>query len=287
MVTLALVGAGQWGKNYLGAARQIEGVEITYITTSHTDIEGVPRKLDGVIIASPAKTHYALAKHFLEDGRNILVEKPLALSVAEANALQESAKKSGSKVLVGHLQLYNPAYRAAKALVPSLGEVKKISFRGLVSPPRKDVSVLWDWGPHPASLFLDLIDTPLKDVSADGNNEHVTFELTFGSGTTATAEIGWEGLEKKRELIIQGTEGKITFDDTKREQKGMVELHGKSPSFPSYDQTPPLTIQLTEFVSAIRDGEKIYSGIETGVRVTELLARVKAEVFKHSLQRIE
>ena len=287
MVTLALVGAGSWGKNYLRAAKEIDGVEIKYIATSRTDMRDVPPGLDGVIIASPATTHYSLAKHFLELNQNILIEKPFALSVEEANDLREIWKRSTSKVLVGHLQLYNPAYRAAKALVASLGDVKKISFKGLVSPPRKDVSVLWDWGPHPASLFIDLIGEPITLVSADGNNEHVTFALTYVSGATAEVEIGWTGEGKKRELTIEGGRGKITFDDTKRDEKVAVEFLGLPASFPSYDHTPPLTVQLTEFVSAIRDGEKIYSGIETGVRVTELLARVKAEVFKHSLQRIE
>src|SRR3989338_5360362 len=107
MVTLALVGAGSWGKNYLRAAKQIEGVEIKYIATSRTDISEVPAELDGVIIASPAKTHYSLAKHFLELNQNMLIEKPFALSTMEANDLREIGKRSKSKVLVGHLQLYN------------------------------------------------------------------------------------------------------------------------------------------------------------------------------------
>ena len=275
MVTLALVGAGSWGKNYLATAKQIEGVEIKFIVTSSTDIADVSPEIDGVIIASPATTHYSLAKHFLELNQNILIEKPFALSIAEANDLRETAEKSGSKMLVGHLQLYNPAYRAAKALVASLGEVKKISWRGLVSPPKKDVSVLWDWGPHPASLFLDLIDSPITHMSAEGSREHVTFTLNFENGATAEAEIGWKGDEKKRELIIDGTRGKLIFDDTKPVQKVMIELNGQPLAFPPYDQTPPLTVQLTEFVRAIRDGEKIYSGIEMSVRVTELLAHIE------------
>src|SRR3989338_1837694 len=100
MVTLALVGAGSWGKNYLSAAKQIEGVEIKYIANSRTDLRDVPQGLDGVIIAAPATTHYSLAKHFLELNQSILIEKPFALSIAEANDLRETAEKSGSKILV-------------------------------------------------------------------------------------------------------------------------------------------------------------------------------------------
>ena len=290
MVTLALVGAGSWGRNYLAAAKSLHDVEIKYVVTEHdhaetefsgiqilTDISEVPADIDGAIIATPAQTHYALAKHFIKRNCSVLIEKPFALSVAEARDLKRISADRTAKVLVGHVQLYNPAYRVAKSLALSLGELKKVWFRGVVSPKREDVSVLWDWGPHPASLFLDLIDAPITAVSAVGNNERVTFVLTYPN-MTAQAEIGWEGAGKRRDMIIEGTRGTITLDDTKLENKIAHALLGQSTSFPHYGPTPPLTVELEEFVRVIRGEQEAYSGIEMGVRVTEVLAQVEKEL---------
>src|SRR3989344_2740890 len=292
MVTLALVGAGRWGRNYLATAKRIAGVEIRYIIAARADsaarfscdyqvlpdIAEIPANVHGIIIATPPHTHYGIAKKLLEKGRNLLIEKPLALFLAEAEDLEHVWKKGDAKVLVGHVQLYNPAYRTAKTLIPSLGKLTKVSFKGIVSPPRKDVSVLWDWGPHPASLFLDLIDEPITDISASGNEGHVTFVLHYANGATAEAEIRWTGNEKKRELVIESTTGKIIFDDQEKEHKVEIELKGQPVSFPSYDDASPLSVELEEFVRAIRGEGRITSDMETGVRVTELLARIEEKL---------
>ena len=294
MTTLALLGAGQWGKNYLETARELSDVEIKYIVRktadddSRSDLKGfqgrtlgirardianVQTDVDGIIIATPASTHYPIAKELLKEQNNLLIEKPLALSVAEARELRDLQKKSGSTILVGHLYLYNPAYRAARDGIPKLGNLKRISFRGIGSTPRDDVSVLWDWGPHPASLFLDLVEASIVEVTASGDSERTRFTLTYQNGMIAEAELAWTG-EKKRELIIEGDKGIIILDDAKKENKVMIEVGGAQ-SFPSYDTTPPLTIELAEFVDAIRGKREILSNIDMGVRITELLSQIE------------
>ncbi|OGG80041.1 hypothetical protein A3A39_03040 [Candidatus Kaiserbacteria bacterium RIFCSPLOWO2_01_FULL_54_13] len=292
MVTLALVGAGAWGRNYLATAKRIAGAQIKHIVAAHaksaapyaseyrvsTDIAELPRDIGGVILATPAKTHYALAKQLLARGYNLLIEKPLTTSAAEARELANLWRKGRSKVLVGHLWLYNPAYRCLKSELRTLGRLRKISFKGAVSPPRKDVSVLWDWGPHPASLLLDLIHEPIAKISASDSPEHVQFSIRYESSLTAEIDIAWTGDEKKRELAIEGENGTITLDDTKKKQKVRLERRNTAISFPEYDARSPLEVELEEFVRAIKGEGQITSDMETGVRVTELLANIEQQL---------
>lgn len=270
MVTLALIGKGAWGKNFAGAAEKIAGVQITGIFDSSMPLN--VENVNGIIIATPASTHFGIARKFLADGRNLLIEKPLCTSRKEAEELAQLATRSDAKVLVGHLWLYNPAYRAARNAMLQIGNVQSISFKGIGSLPRKDVSVLWDWGPHPASLFLDLLREPAANITASGNSEHIVFSLSYKNGVVAKAEIGWSG-DKKRQLVIKGQKGVIRIDDAKNEQKVTLEVEEKT-SHPSYDPMPPLAVELSEFVSALRGG-RITSDIKFGVKVTELLADIE------------
>lgn len=272
MVRLALLGVGKWGSKFSATAQAI-GVEIAFELNSRSDRSKMP-EVDGIILATPIPTHYSLAKEFLKQGKNLLIEKPLALNSAQARELHAIWKEQGQPiVLVGHLQLYNPAYRAAKQLISKLGKLKSVSFKGLMSPALDDVSVLWDWGAHPASLFLDLLG-PLTDISASGDRRRVTFSGISASGVRAEAEIGWESDQKVRLLTIEGEKRLLTVDDTKAKDKVALTVEGKA-TFPPYDQTPPLHVELKEFADAISGKAKMTSDIEVGVRVVDLLSKIE------------
>jgi predicted dehydrogenase len=291
MVTLALVGAGTWGRNYLTAAERISGVRIKYLVvrneksverfpskyTVYTDIEQLYQHDDigGVIIATPSSTHSALAKELLQHKYNLLIEKPFAQTIDAAKEIETLWRQYDSKVLVGHVQLYNPAYLACKRFLPEIGNSRKISFEGLGSPPRIDVSVLWDWGPHPASILLDLIDAQIENISASGSNEEAHFSLQYKNGIIADAHIAWQAEEKKRELMIEGENGTIIFDDRSDSQKKVRLERAGSSTFFEYNATPPLEVELREFVDAIDGKREIRSDVELGVRVTELLVNIE------------
>ena len=294
MVNLALIGAGAWGQNFLKTALLLDNCRIKYVysqslstldplsdqyikTTSLEDL--LDKKIDGIIIASPASSHYQIAKKFLENNFNLLIEKPLTTNLKDAIGLQKIWQGKKPRVLVGHLYLYEPAIKECKRLLKELGSIESISFEGLLSQKRDDVSVIWDWGPHPVSIMLDLIGKPVKKIKiihthATRNQlDELKIELTFSNGIRGMIHIGWSGSKKTRRLIINGLSGKkIVFDNTNTEHKISFYKGGKSPEFPSFNHDLSLNCELKEFVDSIQNGT---SDINLGVEVVKVLSEIE------------
>lgn len=305
MTTLALIGIGEWGQNYLHTTATLKNVEIKYIcaqtqqtlnlfpdtyikTLSINDLLKY-KDIEGFIIATAGSTHFAIAKQLLSLGCNLLIEKPLTVSYKEALELQKIWQIKKSKILVGHLYLYNPAYQVLKRLLKNIRKVKSIQFEGQSSPIRTDVSVIWDWGPHPISMLLDLINQPLVEVAANGlakNPSNKLYEtanasLYFENGLKASIYISWQGLGKVRKLTIEGKEERIEFDDTNTtHQKVLLYRPNETPQYPQYKLKPPLAEELMEFVQAIKGSKKISSDINLGVSVVKVLSAIEQSIEK-------
>lgn len=294
MTTLALIGIGKWGRNYLKTVKNLDNVQIKYVSALHLESLKLLSKdyqpifdinelnnlcdVDGIIIATPAETHFSIAKELLKNGHNLLIEKPLVLTTEEAFELKKIWDKNKPKVLVGHIQLYNPAYKACKIQLSKIGDIKKVFFKGLLSPKRKDISVLWDWGPHPISILLDLLGESPQDISVTEHAGRLKINLTYKKNISAEIEIGWVSNIKKRELIIEGKNGKIILDDSNKEQKKVsVYVNDNSVIFPKYDQTSPLEIEVQEFLNAINNDQSIISNLEFGVKVTKILYDIEKQ----------
>lgn len=305
MVTLALIGLGQWGKNYLHTATTLKHVRIKYICAqnqqtldlfpnSYTKVLSVDQLLkhkgiDGFIIATPAKTHFEIAKKLLASGNNLLIEKPLATNYQEAVELQKIWQAKKSKVLVGHTYLYNPAYQVAKKLAKNL-RIKSIAFKGLSSPVRKDISVIWDWGPHPISILLDLIKSPIIAVRAIDQNENSNSNLfdiikvwiRFVNNIEASIHISWSCLRKIRKLTIAGENATIELDDTNTtNQKIVFQKLNQAPQHPAYPSQSPLVNELEEFTQAIQANKKITSDLNMGVEVVKILSVIEQSLKNH------
>lgn len=296
MVNLALVGIGRWGLNYIKIASSLKGCKIKYLcaqtkqtldsysdqyikTTDFRDFFDI-NDIDGIIIATPGSTHFKIAKEFLSRGFNLLIEKPLTTNYAEALELQKIWYLKKPIVLIGHIQLYNPAYQKIKRIVKTLGKISSLSFEGLLSPKREDISVIWDWGPHPISLCLDLMKQTAVEVycKAIANKEDSLYHtaqinLLFASQVNALIKVSWLGDNKRRIFSINGTEGKITFDDSKSEQKISVYRVGQiNPEYPKYDNELSLIKEVKEFIKTVEGKGKVVSDINLGVEVTSILS---------------
>lgn len=295
MVTLALIGAGKWGKNYLNTAHTIRNCSIKYVCAdTRQTLDSLPdnyikvsslndlsryKDIDGIIIATPAKTHFTIAKRFLSLGHNLLIEKPLTLNYKDALKLYKIRQTKKNKILIGHTFLYNPAFQKFKKLFENIDNFKNISFEGLKSPVRKDESVIWDWGPHPISMLLSLIKHPLSQLKAHGTFDTVSAHLTFVNGQEAKINISWFGSKKVRRLIVKGKKGRIVLDDTNtNNQKITLYLNDHKREHPQYSSELPLTIELTEFVEALKNKKKITSDINLGVNVVKILSLIEESV---------
>lgn len=303
MIKLALIGAGKWGKNYLQAVSSFKDTKIkyicalskqtltsfpnTYIKTLAIDQLIMNKDINGYIVATPAKTHFSIVKQLLLLGNNLLIEKPFAIDYIQALELQRVWQFKKPQVLVGHTYLYNPAYQAFKNSFKSLDHVKSISFEGLSSPSRKDVSVIWDWGPHPISILLDLINQPITKIAAKGLIQNpksnlydtVNASIEFSNGIEALIHISWFGSNKVRRLVAKGDNGKIEFDDTNINQQKIVLYQDDAvKQYPIYSHDAPLTKELEEFILAIKNKQMISSDLNTGVQVTRTLSAIELSV---------
>ncbi len=259
MINLALIGVGKWGKNYLTTVSDIPGCQIKYIKTR--DYRQLLNKndIDGAIIATPGSTHFAIASEFLKKGFNLLIEKPLTTNLEEAEKLFDLWNKK-SKVLVGITYLYHPAYQELKNQLIEIGRIKSMEFEGLNSPIRDDIPVLWDWGPHAVSLFLDLVKSEVTKVRGNGQIDQANLELEFKNGVKASAKMSWVYPQKVRKLKVVGS-------------KKTVEINFNQPV-----TEPPLTLELKEFISAIEKDTPITSNLKLGIEVTKILSRAQQSI---------
>lgn len=332
-VTTAVVGAGYWGPNLIrnflvspetdlrwvcdldeGRAQQVLGSRTDVRTTTRLDDLLDDPALEAVAIATPAATHVELALACLEAGKHLLVEKPLATSVADAEKLVAVAERAGLVLMTDHTYCYTPAVQRIEREVASgaIGELQYMdSVRinlGLVQP---DIDVFWDLAPHDLSI-LDFVlpggCTPLT-VAAQGADPigagvacigYLT--LTFAGGAIAHVHVNWLSPTKIRTTIIGGSRQIVVWDDLNPTQrlslydKG-VDLRGAlsgddrhhalvsyrlgdmvAPALPDFEA---LERVVAEFADSIRTSRRPLTDGEAGVRVLRILEAVDRSLDSH------
>ncbi len=248
--TVGVVGLGYWGPNL--ARNFDELARLTWIcdaapeqcerqatrfpsaraTTDFGDLLS-DSELDAVVIATPVVTHFDLAKRALEAGKHVLVEKPPALTAAEAEELRALAQERDLVLMPGHLLLYHPGVQKLRELVDSgeLGEVLCLyGNRQNLGKIRMDENALWSLGVHDLSVILYLVggEEP-AELWARGNAfltpgvEDVVFcYLRFPSGKIAHMHLSWLDPHKMRKITVVGKEKMVVFDDMELERKVTV-----------------------------------------------------------------
>jgi len=317
MLKVAVVGAGAWGKNLVRNFYQLPDVDLACccdsdlarreaIAASYPGVETTGRfediladdSIKAVIIASSAVTHYPLAKSALEAGRHVYVEKPLALSAADAEELVALAEAGKLKLMVGHLLLYHPAVTYLKELVGSgeLGEVFYVySQRVNLGKIRQDENALWSFAPHDISVILYLLDQLPESVSARGESylqegvEDVVFvNMRFPDRKMAQLQVSWLDPHKVRKITIVGNKKMVVFDDTESAEKLKIfdkgvsgvsyESYGDSLTIrfgdikiPHISMTEPLRAECRHFVDCILEDRQPLTDGADGLRVVRIL----------------
>ena len=237
---VAVVGAGQWGKNHvrvfheLGALAWVVEKDIALRSKVESDYAGVrvtehlqealmDAEVSGVIVATPAHTHYAIAMEALKAGKDVLVEKPMTLSTQEAKELVAFAEKNRRILMVGHLLLYRPAIQTLCELIRSgrIGNVYKVELRRRkLGKVRTHENVIWSFGPHDVAVVLSLIPSEVSDVWAVGNaflqegiEDEASIHLSFVDGVKAELHFSWLFPIDERKCIIIGSEGMIVYNE--------------------------------------------------------------------------
>jgi predicted dehydrogenase len=251
--------------------------------------------VDGVIIATPVRTHYQLAKQALLHGKHVLVEKPLTADVAEARELVALAKEQGRILMVGHTFEYNPAVNELRKLVQS-GELGKIycieAERVNLGLYRSDINVIWDLAPHDISILLYILGTRPEQITVQANahllphiHDIAHLDLRFADEMTAHIHVSWLHPCKIRRVTIIGDARMVVYDDTNPSE--MVKIYNKGAdvhadpgvsyrfgaiTIPHIDWIEPLRLECEDFANSIRTGTPPRANGEVGLAVVEILA---------------
>ncbi|MHC4561154.1 MAG: Gfo/Idh/MocA family protein [Planctomycetota bacterium] len=319
MIGVAAVGAGNWGKNLVRNFASLAGVELKYVCDVSEKIRKTMAGLhpqatvssdvgealaddavDAVVVAVEAPLHFEIAAAALRADKHVYVEKPLTLSVAEAEHLVELAVERNRKLMVGHLLEYHPAVNYMKDLLASgeAGDPLYLYFQrvnlGIV---RKEENAWWSLAPHDVSVACYLFDAVPVSVSASGQSylregiEDVVFaNLKFADGRMAHIHVSWLDPHKIRKVTLVGSQKMVVFDDMEAAEKIRVYDKGadKIISVDSYDEaitlrtgnilipkTPggePLKMECQHFVDAIVTDALPRSDGTDGLRVVKVLA---------------
>ncbi len=316
----ALIGAGYWGKNIarniheLGALRvicdssdEIIGREsrlypnVAFVKDCREVFED--KSVENVFIAAPAVMHFDLARRALEAGKNVFVEKPLALTLEDGKALIALAKKQRKILFVGHILHYHPAVVKMKEIISegTLGRLQYIySNRLNLGKIRREENILWSFAPHDISLILSLAGEEPYYIDSVGSNflhpdiaDITLTNLKFPSGVGAHIFVSWLNPFKEQLLVVTGASGMLVFDDTKEIDEKLVfyphTIEWKS-GFPipkkaegtaiklSDGWVEPLKAECKAFLDAARTGsEPITSGAE-GMKVLRVLKECQASL---------
>lgn len=320
MINCALIGYGYWGPNIARSLnrvkdinlvvicdkdlKKLEEVRILYPQAEITqDVDSLVNNpnLDAIIIASPANTHYELAKKALKKNKHLLIEKPLTLTTEEAKDLIKINAKTKKIVMVGHTFEYNPAILKIKELISSgsLGNILYIySTRVNLGQIRGDVNALWNLAPHDISILNFLLNSKPYEVFATGASylqkgiEDVVFVIAkYPDNILAKLHVSWLDPAKERKLIIVGSKKMLVFDDLDNEMpikiydkrvdtgevaKGLsteykIKLHSGDIYVPQVENKEPLLEELRHFFDCVRHNKNPLTDLENGLRVVRVL----------------
>jgi predicted dehydrogenase len=258
--------------------------------------------LDAVVVATPVKLHFPMAKAALRAGKHVLIEKPMAASGAQCEELVEIARQEGLVLMVGHTFLYSPAVRKMKEIIDrgDLGQIRYISARRLnLGLYQKDINVAWDLAPHDVSIILHLLQELPESVNCCGS-AHITpgiedvtvMSLKFGHDRSAIIHSSWLDPRKVREMTIVGSKQMIVYDDVAPLEKiRLFDMRVDRPphydtfaefqyayhygdiSSPYLKQEEPLKAECLHFLDCIRESK---SPLTCGARGLEVVRIMEA-----------
>ncbi|HWP58322.1 MAG TPA: Gfo/Idh/MocA family oxidoreductase [Candidatus Acidoferrales bacterium] len=311
-IKVACVGAGYWGRNLIRNFAELNALHVICDSDRRKETEFKARypqvrfaasveevlsdaEIAGVAVATPAETHGRLVRQALLAGKDVFVEKPLCLSVAEAEPLIELAAERGRILMVGHLLWYHPAVLKLKELIDNgeLGRIRYIySNRLNLGKIRREENILWSFAPHDISVILGLLGEMPESVDAQGGNylhdriADVTVSLlSFPSGVKAHIFVSWLHPYKEQKLVVVGERQMAVFDDVAEDHKltlyphvilwkGQVPVPDRAKARPvSLDPVEPLRAECAHFLECMRTRESPRTDGKEGARVLAVLER--------------
>jgi predicted dehydrogenase len=339
MVKIAQVGVGYWGPNLLRNIVQNKRCNVLGVAdlseerrnfvnnlypairvTDNIDELISDPEIQALVIATPVQTHFDIAVKALENGKHILVEKPLARSVAEVEAIEQVAKRNNLTVMVGHTFLFNPAVRYVKQLIDTeqLGDLRYIYSQRLnLGRIRSDVDALWNFAPHDISIIQYWLNDPEPvsivrrgiDYIQPGIEDVVFLNIMYADKVMANIHVSWLDPTRIRSMVIVGSKKMVIYDDTAENKIAIYDkgidrkavlgenMDFDRQSFATYDYRSgdvflpkinfqePLKLEIDHFIDCIQSGTECLTGILHAKRVVGILEKAGTTVSSLGLER--
>jgi UDP-2-acetamido-3-amino-2,3-dideoxy-glucuronate N-acetyltransferase len=309
MGNIAVIGNGYWGRNLvrnfyeLGAlgivcdgnpdveASVVEKYPSVRFTRDYSEVLELS-SIDAVVLATPAATHFELARRALLAGKDVFVEKPLALKASDGADLVDLAARKGRILMVGHILQYHPAVLKLKEMI-SNGELGRVQYmysnRLNIGKIRTEENILWSFAPHDISVILSLLGEEPTEVRCTGGSHlnqgvaDVTLtDLAFPSGAKAHIFVSWLHPFKEQRLVVVGSEKMVVFDDAAANKLVIyphrVEWKNRIPTAVKaegcavpLDAVEPLKEECRAFLAAIETRVHPTTDGQEGLRVLRLL----------------
>jgi predicted dehydrogenase len=307
-IRVAVVGTGEFGRNHARVYRELEGVELVGVydesaeraravaqefqTTSFHSLDELRGRVDSASVAVPTVAHAEVGCRLLEMGLDVLVEKPMAVDLAEADTLLQAAKKNGRILQVGHVERFNPAVVAVEPILnrPLFFEVHRL---GVFTPRSLDVDVIYDLMIHDLDILLALVNEPVVEVKAVGIpvlTEKVDIahaRLEFAGGAVANITASRVSTERVRKMRFFQQHEYISMDYARRDALRIgVKKPGPQPEFGfeklNAPAVEPLHAELQAFVDAARSRKEPRTNGAAGRAALALATRVMASIQEHA-----
>ena len=307
-IRVAVVGTGEFGRNHARVYRELDGAELVGVfdenperaaavaaefqTLVLTRLEELPRRADAASVAVPTVAHAEVGCRLLQMGLDVLVEKPMAVNLSEADALLHAAKKNGRILQVGHVERFNPAVIAVEPILnhPLFFEVHRL---GVFTPRSLDVDVIYDLMIHDLDILLAMVNEPVVEVKAVGIpvlTEKVDIahaRLEFAGGAVANVTASRVSTERVRKMRFFQQHEYISLDYARRDALRIgVKKPGPQPEFGfeklNAPAVEPLHAELEAFVAASRSRREPRTNGAAGRAALELASRVMASIQEHA-----
>lgn len=306
-MSIAVIGCGYWGKNLVRNFSQLGVLRLVCDATPAgrataaglapgarlvPDVAAVLESdVAGVVIATPAETHYPLVRQALEAGKDVFVEKPLALTFEQGVELVRIAEMRQRILMVGHVLEYHPAVAKLISLVRSgeLGRVQYVySNRLSLGKIRREENILWSFAPHDVAVILRVVDSPPLQVVACGGNyvqpnvaDVTVTNLLFDNGVRGHIHVSWLHPFKEQRLVVVGSRKMASFDDVNKRltlYDQRVEIENGQPvpvkhegDAVEFAADEPLRLECQAFVEAIASRKQPITDGRSGLAVLKVL----------------
>ncbi len=315
---ICVIGGGRWGQNHiktlaklgcLAAIVEANSQRLKELLTQYEGVKGytslddaIHIRYDGYTLATPAETHYSIGKQLIENGLNVMVEKPMTLTAVESKELVELAKQTDSRLMVGHVLLFHPAIRKIKEVMDS-GKLGKLFYmysnRLNLGTVRTEESVFSSFAPHDISVLDYLAGSPAYKIDAKGSHflqdkiyDSTLTQLEYPDNVHAHIYVSWLHPYKQQLLVIVGSKGMISFDDST--QKKEIHFYDKRIDFEHgipvkienpddvipYEKKMPLEEELKYFVEHLDSTIEMNTG-QAGYEVVKVLEEVQKQIEEY------